>query len=95
MSRLNAIMLARLRMSVDEALEQYSKFGTHVFGYARWFHERSVLYTPWRSKYSSDRATQAVLDVINDKLNREREPRLTDHEIYNVQLASPEYQTRT
>ncbi len=82
-------------MSVDEALQQYEYFGTHVFGYARWFHERTVLWTPWRSKYSSDRMVEAIMKVTNDKLNRERNPRLTEHEIYNVPFASHESQTRT
>ena len=88
-------MLGRLRMSVDEALERYSSFGTYVFGYARWFHESSVLYAPWRSKYSSDRAAQALLDVISHKLNKEREPRLSYYQISNEPFASPEDQTRT
>jgi hypothetical protein len=88
-------MLGRLRMSVDEALEQYSHFGTYVFGYARWFHERSILCAPWRSKYSSDRTTQALLDIISYKLNKEREPRISYYQLSNESLASPEHQTRT
>ncbi|ERF73763.1 hypothetical protein EPUS_08561 [Endocarpon pusillum Z07020] len=64
---LSAIMLSRLRMSIDEALTQYTEFGNSVFGQPRWFHERSLSYLP-RAKYPSRKVRGAILRLIHERL---------------------------
>jgi hypothetical protein len=93
-TRLSAIMLGRLRMSVEEAQQAYITFGTSVFGRGRWFHERSVLYFP-RSKYATRKTRKAILAVIREKLNRGRTEPLVDYEIEHEPLKSPEDMCRT
>ncbi|KAI1774593.1 acyl transferase/acyl hydrolase/lysophospholipase [Hypoxylon cercidicola] len=65
---LSAIMLGRLRMSVDEALKQYTVFGNEIFGRPRWWHERTVpLWYP-RAKYSTRKTREAFKKIIKDSL---------------------------
>ncbi|KAK4207027.1 calcium-independent phospholipase A2-gamma [Rhypophila decipiens] len=66
---LSAIMLGRLRMSVDDALAQYTQFGNEVFGKARWWHERSILWYP-RAKYPSRKVRAAFKRIIMEQLER-------------------------
>ncbi|KAF5648464.1 calcium-independent phospholipase A2-gamma [Fusarium tjaetaba] len=67
---LSSIILGRLRMSVDEALDTYKAFGNAVCGKPRWFHERSFLWYP-RAKFSY-RKTQAVFqEVVYQTLRRD------------------------
>lgn len=93
-TRLTAIMLGRLRMSVEEAQQAYTVFGTSVFGHGRWFHERSALFFP-RSKYATRKARRAILAVIRDKLNQGRIQPLVDYKIEHEPLESPEHMCRT
>ncbi|KAM0199319.1 hypothetical protein ACHAPQ_011244 [Fusarium lateritium] len=69
---LSSIMLGRLRMSVDQALDTYKAFGNAVFGKPRWFHERSFLWYP-RAKFSCRTTRAAFQDVIYQTLRRERD----------------------
>ena len=89
-----ALMLGRLRMSVEEGLQAFISFGTSVFGHSRWFHERSVLFLP-RSKYATRRVRRAILTVIRDKLNKSRHQPLVDYRIETEPLESPDYMCRT
>jgi hypothetical protein len=93
-ARLTAIMLGRLRMSVEEVQQAYRVFSTSVFGHSRWFHERSILYCP-RSKYATRKARRAMLAVIRDKLNQGRAVPLVDYRIEHEPLESPEHMCRT
>lgn len=93
-ARLSAIMLGRLRMSVEEAQQAYVTFGTSVFGHSRWFHERSVLFFP-RSKYATRKLRKAILAVIREKLNKDRTQPLVDYKIEHEPLESPEHMCRT
>ncbi|KAJ3530581.1 hypothetical protein NM208_g9266 [Fusarium decemcellulare] len=68
---LSSLMLGRLRMSVDEALDEYSEFGNAVFGKSRWFHERSLLWYP-RAKFSCRKTREAFQGVVLRNLRRER-----------------------
>lgn len=77
-SRLSAIMLGRLRMSADEALNAYTRFGQSVFGNARWWNERSLLYFP-RAKYPSRKIRGAITEVIYEKL-KEDNPKTTPYQ---------------
>ncbi|KAF4461326.1 Calcium-independent phospholipase A2-gamma [Fusarium albosuccineum] len=77
---LSSIMLGRLRMSVDEALDEYTKFGNAVFGKPRWFHERSVMWYP-RAKFSCRKTREAFKMVVYRSLRRERECNIGDVEI--------------
>ena len=88
---LSAIMMGRLRMTVDEALQQYSCFGNAVFGHPRWMHERSKIYWP-RSKYGSRRVKRAILEAIRSGLRREKDG---NYEIMQEKFASNEHQCRT
>jgi len=88
---LSAIMMGRLKMTVNEALEQYSSFGNAVFGHPRWMHERSKLYWP-RSKYGSRRVKRAILEAIRSGLRREKDG---NYEIMQEKFASNEHQCRT
>ena len=87
-------MLGRLRMSLEEALQAYAAFGTSVFGQGRWFHERSVLFLP-RSKYATRKVRKAILAVIRNKLNKDRNEPLVDYKIETEPLKSPDYMCRT
>ncbi|KAF4342803.1 calcium-independent phospholipase A2-gamma [Fusarium beomiforme] len=69
---LSSIMLGRLRMSVDQALDAYKDFGNAVFGKPRWFHERSILWYP-RAKFSCRKTREAFQLIIYRCLQRERE----------------------
>lgn len=60
-------MLGRLRMSVDDALAQYTQFGNEVFGKARWWHERSILWYP-RAKYPTRKVRAAFQRIIMERL---------------------------
>jgi hypothetical protein len=62
-------MLGRLRMSVAEAIQNHFEFGNSVFGRARWWHERSLLWAP-RPKYPSRLARGAFVKIICDKLQQ-------------------------
>ncbi|KAF4458112.1 Calcium-independent phospholipase A2-gamma [Fusarium austroafricanum] len=68
---LSSIMLGRLRMSVDQAMDAYKDFGNAVFGKPRWFHERSILYYP-RAKFSCRKTREAFQMVVLQSLQRER-----------------------
>ncbi|RGP60191.1 calcium-independent phospholipase a2-gamma [Fusarium sporotrichioides] len=63
-------MLARLRLSVDQALDTYKSFGNAVFGKPRWFHERSILWYP-RAKFSCRKTRAAFQDAIIKALERD------------------------
>jgi hypothetical protein len=92
--RLSAIMLGRLRMSVDEALSQYTEFGNAVFGQPRWWHERSALFFP-RAKYPVRKVRGAVLKVIHDKLLQKDSATTAWQATYDERFSSQEDQTRT
>ncbi|KAM0491744.1 hypothetical protein ACHAP8_010373 [Fusarium lateritium] len=66
---LSSIMLGRLRLSVDEALDTYKSFGNAVFGRPRWFHERSLLWYP-RAKFSCRKTRAAFQEAIIKALER-------------------------
>ncbi|KAI1477086.1 hypothetical protein K445DRAFT_8492 [Daldinia sp. EC12] len=66
---LSAIMLGRLRMTVDEALRQYETFGNNVFGKGRRCHIRSRFWFP-RAKYSSEKAMLAFREIIHKSMTR-------------------------
>jgi len=83
--RLTAIMLGRLRMTVEEAKSQYILFGNSVFGQARWFHVKSPLWSP-RPKYPTRKIRRAVLEVIRIGL---RNPNAVPYEVESEQLAMP------
>jgi hypothetical protein len=75
--RLSAIMLGRLRMTIAEAMSQYTWIGNHVFANPRWFHTRSLLWWP-RPKYATAKMRQAVLEVIESGL---RDQSLTNYDV--------------
>lgn len=69
---LSSIMLGRLRLSVDQALDTYKAFGNAVFGKPRWFHERSFLWYP-RAKFSCRKTRAAFQEVVYQTLRKERD----------------------
>ncbi len=63
-------MLGRLRMNIDDCIEDYETLGEKVFGHSRWFHFRSPLF--WvRDKYN-----HRVLQDVVRKVVRERVPKV-------------------
>jgi hypothetical protein len=67
--RLTAIMLGRLRMTVQQAKDQYKVFGNAVFGKPRAVHARSLAWWP-RPKYSTTKKKEAIHEVIGPALRR-------------------------
>jgi len=63
-------MLGRLRMTVDDCIQEYEQLAGGVFGHANIFHQ-TFLPTAWmkRPKYS----TQVVEGVIRGLINRRGE----------------------
>lgn len=90
-------MLGRLRMSTDEALSKYVTFGNAVFGQARWWHERSILWFP-RAKYPLRKIRSAILTIIYERL-KQQDSKMTDQRAYekakSEPFESPDYKTRT
>ncbi|CAM1502760.1 Fc.00g075360.m01.CDS01 [Cosmosporella sp. VM-42] len=84
---LSAIMLGRLRMSVDDALKEYAVFGNAVFGKPRWFHERWLLFFP-RPKFSTQRARAAFQNVVFKRLLRD------SHELPGIQASVEPFKSR-
>jgi hypothetical protein len=63
--RLIAIMLSRLRMSVEDCISEYHTLGSQVFGSPRHFHSLSLpLIIRNRTKYNTDQLEEALEDVI-------------------------------
>jgi hypothetical protein len=54
-------MLGRLRMTIEESLDVFSKFGDEVFGQSR-FIDR--LLQPFKYKYSSERLRTGIEKVV-------------------------------
>ena len=65
--RLISIMLSRLRMSVDEAIEEYEHLAGYIFGHPRLFSIRGPIPFP-RDKYSSKRVVDVIQDVVLSRL---------------------------
>ncbi|ETI21962.1 hypothetical protein G647_06032 [Cladophialophora carrionii CBS 160.54] len=76
-------MLGRLCLTIQEAKEQYTRFGDNVFGQSRWFHMRSVLWYP-RPKYAAIKVRQTILEVVRLGL---RDPNVVDYEVQRETLA--------
>ena len=66
-SRLIAIMLGRLRMNVDECIEDYKRMGGIIFGRPRLFSMRGPLPAN-RSKYDHEKLKVAVEAIVNHRL---------------------------
>ncbi|ENH67820.1 Calcium-independent phospholipase A2-gamma [Fusarium oxysporum f. sp. cubense race 1] len=104
---LSSIMLGRLRMSVDQALDTYKAFGNAVFGKPRWFHERSFLCEAETEplKYREDRTrTIAISWAINKEGGVSKEfvwrsydndfsPKAHDSNLWNPSNAGPAHTT--
>ena len=65
-----SIMLGRLRMNIDDCIEEYEKLGSEIFANPRKFHFRSLLFAP-REKYN-----HKVLKDVIQKLVNERVPKI-------------------
>jgi hypothetical protein len=69
--RLSAIMLGRLEMSVDTALDQYDIVGNEVFGRPRFIHSTIGLANFVRAKYPTNIMEDALISVIRNGLREE------------------------
>ena len=58
-----AIMLGRLRMSVDDGISVYEQLGERIFGRPRWFHVRSPLFWP-RDEYNHKTLETIIQDLV-------------------------------
>jgi Patatin-like phospholipase len=70
-SRLIAIMLGRLRMSVEECIDQYEKLASKIFGKPRHFHARAGFFFWDRPKFN----TQSYRDIIRKVVQTNRDKR--------------------
>ncbi|OCL08373.1 FabD/lysophospholipase-like protein [Glonium stellatum] len=62
-----SIILGRLRMGIDECIEEYEKFGGEIFGHPRWASIRGPI--PFlRDKYSGERLQNVIEDVVARRL---------------------------
>ncbi|KAH6887726.1 acyl transferase/acyl hydrolase/lysophospholipase [Thelonectria olida] len=66
---LNSIMLGRLRMTVDQALDGFMDFCQEVFGQPRLVRETTPCFFP-RAKYSPDKVREAFSKIISSSLLR-------------------------
>jgi hypothetical protein len=63
-----SIMLGRLRMSVEDCMQEYEKLSGDIFGHPRWTSVRGPI--PWpRDKYDGETIQRAVEDVINRRMS--------------------------
>lgn len=62
--RLISIMLSRLRMGVEDCIDEYLHLGGSVFGSPRIFHSMTVPFLTKRTKYRSKLLTAAIQQVI-------------------------------
>jgi hypothetical protein len=63
-----SIMLGRLRMSVDDCMEEYERLAGDVFGHRRWASVRGPI--PWpRDKYDGKRIQRAVEAVMDRRMS--------------------------
>lgn len=69
--RLSAIMLGRLRMSIDQALGQYDTVGNRVFGRPRMLHRHVGMLKYITPKYRARDMEDAVIEVIHEGLPQE------------------------
>ena len=61
------IMLGRLRMNIDDCIQDYENFGSKVFARSRWCHLRSPLWFP-REKYNHKVLKEVVQNVVNARV---------------------------
>lgn len=64
-------MLGRLRMGIDQCLEEYETFGGEIFGHPRWFSMRGPLPS-LKEKYDGRRLRKAVEDVVEHRSSPEQ-----------------------
>lgn len=62
-SRLIAIMLGRLRMTVDDCIKEFETLGDKIFGESRWFSVRGP-FPALRDKYNGEKLAKVVRDVV-------------------------------
>jgi len=56
-------MLSRLRMSIDDCIDEYAQMGANIFGKPRFFSMRGPI--PWgKEKYDYRKLEVAIKDVI-------------------------------
>ncbi|EWZ52500.1 acyl transferase/acyl hydrolase/lysophospholipase [Fusarium oxysporum Fo47] len=63
---LNSIMLGRVRMTVDRAIDNFIDFGNSVFGHLQLFHVTSAYFRP-RAKYSAVKACEAFKKIVTSR----------------------------
>lgn len=67
-TRLISIMLGRLRLGVDECIEEYENLGQEVFGHPRLFSIRGRLLS-LQEKYDEKRLQRVVNDLVLRRLS--------------------------
>lgn len=65
-----AIMLGRLRMSVQDCMEEYERLSGDIFGHPRLASVRGPI-PYWRDKYDGEKIQRAVEDVIKRRMSPE------------------------
>ncbi len=61
-------MLGRLRMNIDDCIEDYGTLGEKVFGHSRWFHVRTPLFFWFRDKYNHEILENVVRGVVRERV---------------------------
>jgi hypothetical protein len=67
LSSLISIMLSRLRMSIDDAIEEYEHLAGYIFGHPRIFSVRGPIFFP-RDKYNPRRVVDVIEHVVSTRL---------------------------
>lgn len=64
-----SIMLGRLRMNVDDCIEEYETLGGKVFGKSRWLHIRSIppFWLP-REKYNHKTLESVIQSLVDRRI---------------------------
>lgn len=85
---MNAIMLGRLRMGVDECLERYPRLASSIFGKGK---KRSVatrVFTADSTKYNSAQLETAIREIVTVCIPEHMDPRQREYDF--KQFRSPE-----
>ncbi len=70
-NRLNAIMLGRMEMATQHAIDQYEHIGNAVFGRPRYLNSKFKHLNYFISKYPSKNMKNALVHGIEERLKEE------------------------
>ena len=66
-----SIMIGRLRMNIDDCINDYETLGARVFGRSRWFSVRMCPFFWFRDKYDHKVLEKVIQDVVRERAPKE------------------------